>query len=240
MSKIVKIILIIAVLALLIIDIYGIWKYKFSGTEYKLASSDSVEIDENNEEEIKEEEPIIEYQELTKDDFSSNEKLFITDIEQAPGPNSYIIRGLLYEEYWIESEEFYSVKNGQSTIEIFGIEYEKERYHLSNVMLKPVDENIEGESLYLQYSQRSRRYVVKDAVTDYVLYRPTDRYLETTVSSDLQFVIQKNNKSEKLTVADVVDTHKKLKPQKNQVKMNYSTIEFSRSGEIDKVTELNF
>ena len=31
-----------------------------------------------------------------------------------------------------------------------------------------------------------------------------------------------------------------IKPQKNQVKMNYSTIEFSRSGEIDKVTELNF
>lgn len=236
MKRVIKWIFIIIAIPIVVIDIYGVWKYKFSGTEYTAAQPQETEKEEMKE--VVPEEPPIEYAELTRDDFSQNEKLFITDIEIAPGQNAYEIKGLIFEEYTIDVDEYSDIKNNGGTIEIFGKVYMMDSMKSYNLMLKSVDDDVDAESFYIKYDYTNQRYVLKDATTDYTVYRSTENYVSTVVDADLPFFVQKNNKTEKLIVADVVESHTKIDIPENRVKINYSTIEFSRNGEITKISEL--
>lgn len=236
MKKVVKWIFIVILFIILVIDMYGFWKHKLNGTKYVTsASSDTSdsaeESDSEQNENIK-----IEYSELKSTDFTNGEKLFITDIE-AEEKNMYTIKGLIYEEYEITQQEYNDLKNGKSSIEIFNIEYTKDKIQSNNLKLKSSDEN--AESFYIKYNSSTKKYILKDSTTDNSVYKPTEDYVKTTVSEKLSFIIQKNKKTQNLTVKDVAKDHIKLQPPKDTVKINYSTIEFSKKGEITKITELN-
>ena len=113
-----------------------------------------------------------------------------------------------------------------------------EKMRSSNLMLQPVEDDIDAGQFYIKYDYTNGRYVLKDATTDYTVYRATGQYVSTIVDSSLPFTVQKNNKITEYTVADVVDTHTKLPIPGDQVKIDYSTLTFSRNGEITKIEEL--
>lgn len=236
MKKVIKWIFIIAIVAVLAIDIYGIWKYKINGTEY---ASTEPEEPVPEEEIVVPEEPPIEYAELSNEDFWQNQKLFITDIEIAPGQNLYEIKGLIYEEYTIDVEEYTNLKNSGGTIELFGKMYTMDKIQSYNLMLKSAEDDSDAESFYIKYDYTNKKYVLKDATTDYTVYKASEKYVATTVNASLPFIVQKNNKTEKLTVEEVAESHTNIPVPEEQVKINYSTLEFSRNGEITKITELN-
>ena len=239
MKKVIRAILLIVIFVVLAIDIFGVWKYKLNGTEYVSYSppDSDAEVLDNTELENVFDDSDIEYEELSSKDFWADEKLFIIDIEEAPEQNEYTIKGLIYEEYAITWQEYNDLKNNDGEIEIFGVVYTKDKVQSNNLMLK--SEYDDSESFYIKYNATTQKYIIKDSTTDYCLYKATEKYVTTTISANIPFVVQKNNKSEKLTVADVAETHTKIIPPENQVKINYSTIDFSRQGGIVKITELN-
>lgn len=240
MKRVINIVFIIAVITITGIDIYGIWKYKFSGGKYVMASSDSIEnaVIELQPDPNRFDDSEIEYQLLDRSDFLNNERFFIINIEPNRDYSMFRLDGLIYEEYTISNEEYNSLKNGNSEIEIFGISYYKDKMKSANLIL--ASDSAESESLYIKYDSKKRAYVVKDVITDYSLYKSTGKYVTTYVSAGTEFVIQKNNKTEKKVIDDVFDDHEKIKPVHNKIKTNFSTIQFSRSGDIEKITELVF
>lgn len=240
MKRAINIVFIIAVITITGIDIYGIWKYKFSGGKYVMASSDSIEnaVIELQPDPNRFDDSEIEYQLLDRSDFLNNERFFIINIEPNRDYSMFRLDGLIYEEYTISNEEYNSLKNGNSEIEIFGISYYKDKMKSANLIL--ASDSAESESLYIKYDSKKRAYVVKDVITDYSLYISTEKYVTTYVSAGTEFVIQKNNKTEKRVIDDVFDDHEKIKPVHNKIKTNFSTIQFSRSGDIEKITELVF
>lgn len=240
MKRVINIVFIIAVITITGIDIYGIWKYKFSGGKYVMASSDSIEnaVIELQPDPNRFDDSEIEYQLLDRSDFLNNERFFIINIEPNRDYSMFRLDGLIYEEYTISNEEYNSLKNGNSEIEIFGISYYKDKMKSANLIL--ASDSAESESLYIKYDSKKRAYVVKDVITDYSLYKSTEKYVTTYVSAGTEFVIQKNNKTEKKVIDDVFDDHEKIKPVHNKIKTNFSTIQFSRSGDIEKITELVF
>lgn len=237
MKKVIKFIFMIVIVVVIAIDAYGVWKYKFKETKYASAEPEQNEVKEP---EVATEppEPEIEYAELSKDNFLQNQRLFITDIETAAGQDQFEIKGLIYEEYTIDVDEYTEIKNNGGTIEIFGKVYMMERMQSYNLMLQPVEEDNDAEQFYIKYDYTNRRYILKDATTDYVVYRATDQYVSTTVEASLPFIVQKNNKTTEYTIADVADTHTKIPVPGDQVKIDCSTLSFSRNGEITKIVEL--
>lgn len=237
MKKVLRYIFITIIVIVIALDAYGVWKYKFKQTKYVSAEPEQNENGGQDDKEVPPE-PEIEYAELTKNDFSQNQKLFITDIQAVSDPNQYEIKGLIFEEYTIDFEEYTEVKNNEGTIEIFGKVYMKERMQSSNLMLQPVEDDIDAEQFYIKYDYTNKRYILKDATTDYTVCRPTDIYVSTTVDSYIPFVVQRNNKTTEYTVGEVAEEHTKIPIPENQVKINCSTLNFSRNGEISKITEI--
>lgn len=240
MKKNLKTILLVAILIVLAIDVYGVWKYKLSETKTAysedVVNDDAITVDITNQNLF--DDTNIEYAELTNKDFFADEKLFLIDVKSTNDENQYTIKGLIYEEYSITAQEYNALRNGNGSIEIFGISYYKDKLQSGNLML--TSDNEMAENFYIKYNAKTNKYIVKDSTSDYSIYKASDRYVEKIVDGDLPFVIQKNNKTEKLTVADVTNMHNKIIPPTNQVKINYCTIDFSRQGDILKITELIF
>jgi hypothetical protein len=238
MKKVIKWIFIVIFVAIFAIDMYGFWKYKLSQKSYSSTSITTNNEDVGSQEDVEvSEEEQIEYAELTSANFSNGEKLFITNIVDSDEEGKSIVQGLIYEEYEITKNEYDNIKNGKSSIEIFNIEYTKDKIQSNNLKLKSSDEN--AESLYIKYDSTTKKYVVKDSTTNYSVYKPTENYVQATVSENLQFIVEKNKTLQTQTVKDVMQDHIKLTPPVDEVKINYSTIEFSKNGEISKITEIN-
>jgi len=140
MKKALKWIFFVILIVIFAIDVAGFWKYKLkksNNTQTQVATSAEGESDATPEETNQEEN--IEYTELTSKKFSNGEKLFIKDIsEESDGV--YEIKGLIYEECRITSEEYKNLKSGKSTVEILGVEYSKDKIESNNIKLKSSDE----------------------------------------------------------------------------------------------------
>ena len=177
----------------------------------------------------------IEYTELTSKKFSNGEKLFIKDIsEESDGV--YEIKGLIYEECRITSEEYKNLKSGKSTIEILGVEYSKDKIESNNIKLKSSDEK--AKKLYIKYDSKTKKYIVKDSTTNNSLYKPSENYVKVSVSESLEFDVVRNGKTDKQTVKSVVSTHSNISdPKGDEGSINLSTLTFNKKGVCTKITE---
>ncbi len=238
MAKRIKSILIALICIVLMADIYGIWKYKLKGSLYESVAAAPVDIiiPESTDEEFFGQNSI-EYIELSSENLSQKEKLYILNTLGGDYQGCYKIYGLVYEEYTITDQEYNSLKNGNSSIDICGIEYTSDKMKSSNLMLTS---NEDTESLYVKYDSSIRAYVVKDATTDYSVYVPTEKYVTTTVSLDFPFVVEKNNKKRETVISEVAETHIKCNIPENKIKVNLCTLEFNSNDELNKITELNW
>lgn len=228
MKKVFKWIFIIVVVVILAIDIAGFWKYKLKTNNSNVATTaEPIQaLEEQNND--------IEYIELTSNDFKNGEKLFITDITSEE-EGKYTVKGIIYEEYTVTKEEYNKIKKG-TAVNIFDIEYTKDQIQSNNLKLKSTNEN--AYDLYITYSSKYKKYIVKDRTTDYSVYKSTDKYVKLVVDDDLDFVEEKNGKTNKTTVKDVEESHKNLSEPENTIKVNISTLTFNKKGICTKITEL--
>lgn len=228
MKKVFKWIFIIVVVVILAIDIAGFWKYKLKTNNSDVATTaEPIQaLEEQNND--------IEYIELTSNDFKNGEKLFITDITSEE-EGKYTVKGIIYEEYTVTKEEYNKIKKG-TAVNIFDIEYTKDQIQSNNLKLKSTNEN--AYDLYITYSSKYKKYIVKDRTTDYSVYKSTDKYVKLVVDDDLDFVEEKNGKTNKTTVKDVEESHKNLSEPENTIKVNISTLTFNKKGICTKITEL--
>lgn len=236
MKKGIKWIFIIIIVVILAIDIAGFWKYKLKGTNYVTSTNaDASDVSDVTEEDV---EPEIEYAELSSASFENDEKLFITNIElDDTEEETYTIKGLLYEQYEITKEEYDNIKSGKTKIEIFGNEYSKDKLQSNNLKLK--SENTDAEDFYISYNSKTKKYTLKDANSDSIVYKPTEKYLKTTVSGDLAFSIEKGGKTTKKTVADVADLYNNVEVKTDTSKVNLSSFTFNKKGICTKIAELD-
>ena len=228
MKKVFKWIFIIGVVVILAIDIAGFWKYKLKTNNSNVATTaEPIQaLEEQNND--------IEYIELTSNDFKNGEKLFITDITSEE-EGKYTVKGIIYEEYTVTKDEYNKIKKG-TAVNIFDIEYTKDQIQSNNLKLKSTNEN--AYDLYITYSSKYKKYIVKDRTTDYSVYKSTDKYVKLVVDDDLDFVEEKNGKTNKTTVKDVEGSHKNLSEPENTIKVNISTLTFNKKGICTKITEL--
>ncbi len=236
-KTVVKWIFIIICVVILIIDFVGFWKYKLKGTKYQVATSadtaDDVAIEENTE-------PEVDYEELTNKDFSDGEKLFITNINKDENEeDKYIIKGLIYEEYEFSKEEYNNIKSGKNTIEIFGKEYSKNKLQSNNLTLKSSDSD--AENFYIKYDTKTKKYILKESTTDYTVYKSAEKYVQTTVDNDLDFVIEKNGKKNESTIEEQEEAYKNVKIPTDTIKIDLCELTFNKKGTCTKITktELN-
>lgn len=192
MKKIVKWIIIIALLIVFLIDVWGLWKYKLSGT--KVATQTSDVSDDVGSEEIAEtdnsnstKDSKIEYKEVTSKSIESDEKLFITDIEKKNN-EKYEIRGILFTEYEVTKDEYNAV-NKNEKIEINGIEYTKDS--VKSGILKLKSSNSDAEDLYIKYDAKTKKYIVKNSKNDFSLYKSKEEYVKISVSGEQLLLFKK-------------------------------------------------
>ena len=235
MKNAIKWIFFAIVIVILAIDIAGFWKYKLKKTSSVTTLSTSSENETVNDSasnnEIKEQ---IEYKEAESKNFVNGEKLFITDIKKEDD-GKYTVKGLIYEQYEVTKDEYTKLKNAKSNIEILGIEYSKDKIQSNNLKLKSSNEN--AENLYIKYDTKTKKYVLKDSTTDYSLYKKTEKYVQISVSEQLEFDIVKNGKTNKQTVKSIADSYKDITIPEDAVKINLSTITFNKSGKCIKIVE---
>lgn len=236
-KTVVKWIFIIICVVILIIDFVGFWKYKLKGTKYQIATSadtaNDTAIEENTE-------PEINYEELTNKDFSDGEKLFITNINKDENEeDKYIIKGLIYEKYEFSKEEYNNIKSGKNTTEIFGKKYSKDKMNSNNLTLKSSDSD--AENFYIKYDAKTKKYILKESTTDYTVYKSTEKYVQTTVDNDLDFVIEKNGKKNESTIEKQEESYKNIKIPTDTIKIDLCELTFNKKGVCTKITktELN-
>ncbi len=234
---VVRWIFIIICVVILVIDLVGFWKYKLKGTKYQVATSadtaNDTAIEENTE-------PEIDYEELTNKDFSDGEKLFITNINKDENEeDKYIIKGLIYEKYEFSKEEYNNIKSGKNTAEIFGKKYSKDKMNSNNLTLKSSDSD--AENFYIKYDTKTKKYILKESTTDYTVYKSTEKYVQTTVDNDLDFVIEKNGKKNESTIEKQEESHKNIKIPTDTIKIDLCELTFNKKGVCTKITktELN-
>ena len=234
MKKALKWIFFVILIVIFAIDIAGFWKYKLkksNNTQTQVATS--AEGDATPEETNQEEN--IEYTELTSKKFSNGEKLFIKDISKE-SDGVYEIKGLIYEECRITSEEYKNLKSGKSTIEILGVEYSKDKIESNNIKLKSSDEK--AKKLYIKYDSKTKKYIVKDSTKNNSLYKPSENYVKVSVSESLEFDVVQNGKTNKQTVKSAVSTHSNISnPKEDEESINLSTLTFNKKGVCTKITE---
>ena len=148
MKKVIKIIIILVIVAILAIDFYGLWKYKLSGKQYVLETSEGepedtyVEEDDNIEE-------------LTSSSLADDEVLFIKNIEKTN--EGYKITGSSYVPYEIDKDDYTSLRNGQS-IDILGESYKKYQIRSNNLVVKSAETG--NTNYYINYNVTSKKYII--------------------------------------------------------------------------------
>ena len=178
----------------------------------------------------------INYEELTSKDFSNGEKLFITNINTDENEEGkYTVKGLIYEEYEFSKEEYNNIKSGKSTTEIFGKEYSKNKLQSSNLTLKSSDN--EAGSFYIKYDSTTKKYILKESTTDYTVYKSTEKYVQTSVDGDLDFVIEKNGKKNQSTIAEEEESYKNVEIPTDDIKINLCELTFNKKGTCTKITK---
>ena len=235
-KTVIKWILITLCIIVFAIDMAGFWNYKLKGTNYKVSTSTepvNEQIQENIEQEIN-------YEELTSQDFSNNERLFITDINPDENQeNKYIIKGLIYEEYEFSKEEYNAINSQGSTVQIFDKEYSKDKIQSNNLILKSSDSD--AGSFYIKYDTNTKKYILVESTTDYTVYKSTEKYVQTTVDGDLDFIIQKNGKSTQSTVESEEEYYKNIQIPTDTIQINLCELTFNKNDICTKITitELN-
>lgn len=233
MKKAIKWIFIIICVAILAIDFAGFWKYKLKGTKYEIATTAAPQEDAATEEIV---EPEIEYTQLNSKNFSNGEKLFITNINLDENDNTkYIVQGCIYEEYEITKKEYDNIKSGKSTIKIFNSEYSKDKIQSNNLKLKSSDN--EAESLYIKYDSKTKKYILKESTTDYIVYKQTEKYVQTSIDGNVGFVIEKNGKKNQSTVKKEAESHNNIEIPEDTIKINLSSLTFDKKGKCTKITK---
>ncbi|MBP3502046.1 MAG: hypothetical protein J6K42_00985 [Clostridia bacterium] len=240
-KTVIKWIFIIICGVILVIDFVGFWKYKVKGTKYEIATNADATNDAVNDADIEENiEPEIEYEELTSKDFSDGEKLFITNINKDENEeDKYIIKGLVYEEYEFSKEEYNNLKSGKNTVEIFGNDYSKDKISSNNLILKSSDSN--AEKFYIKYDTKTKKYILKESTTDSTIYKSTEKYVQTTVDNNIDFVIEKNGKKNTSKIEEQKESHKNIKIPTDAIKIDLCELTFNKKGICTKITktELN-
>lgn len=230
MKNIVKWVFIVVAVIVFAIDIAGFWKYKLNGTKYVISTGSS---DDVGSPEIVE--PEILYTNLTSSDLENGEKLFITDID-AEEDGTYTIKGLIYDEVEITKDEYNTLKNGKDSVTILEKEYEKDKIKSSNIILKEVtdvesdEEDDESNEIYVKYDSTSKKYLVRDSSTDYIVYNPTEKYVKYNVKGTLPVTIVKNSKSTKKTIEDIESEYKEIELPSDTVKIDLASFTFDKKG----------
>lgn len=235
MKKAIKWIFFAIIIVIFAIDVAGFWKYKLKKSNNSTVAQVETEEqtpDKGPDNSITNNE--IEYVELSTKNFVTGERLFITDITEENN-GTYAAKGLVYDEYQITKDEYDKLKAGTSTIEIFGIEYSKDKITSNNLKLKSTDEK--AENLYIKYDSKTKKYILKDSKTDYSVYKATEKYVQTTVDGSVEFDIVKNGKTTKKTVKAVASSYNKVSIPKDTIKINLSAITFNKKGICSKITE---
>lgn len=231
MKKGLKILVILVMAIILAIDFAGLWKYKLNGKKYELqTASDDVageEYDVGTEESIQ-------YEELTSTTLVSLDKLFIKNIEKNED-GTYEIKGLVVRPVEISNESYTSLKSGKE-VEILGVTYTKKQIKSNNIILKSEDEN--AKDYYVKYDTISKKYILKDTSNEASVYEKTDKYVSINVDEDFSFVTDKNGKTTKSTIEEVVESHKDLaEPEEATSEINVCVLTFDKSGNCTKLTE---
>lgn len=230
-KTVIKWILIVICVIILVIDFWGFWKYKLSGTKYPTANNAEDSADVAPEEQV----PTINYEELASTDFSNGEKIFITDIEKDEDESKYIIKGLIYEEYEFTKEEYDNVKAGKETIEIFGKKYSKDKISSNNLILKSSD--ADAEKFYIKYDTKTKKYLLKESAKNNTIYKTTEKYVKTTVNKNLDFVIEKNGKKNTSKIEKQEEFYKNIEVPKDSIKVDLCGLTFDKKGTCIKITK---
>lgn len=237
MKKFFKILIIIVIFALLVVDFYGLWKYKLSGTTYELASSDDVgpdDVADGDDGDSEDSQDNTNYTELTSASMKNGEKLFIKNIEQLED-KKYEIKGLLYKPYEVSKDDYNALRNGKA-VNILGAEYKKDKIQSNNLILKSSDDN--AKDYYVKYDTTSKKYVLKDSKTDYEIYTKTEKYVKISVDKGTDFNTEKNGKTEKSKIENVVEKHKNTEEhEEKDEKVSLCTLTFDKKGNCTKIVE---
>lgn len=223
----------IILIGIFAIDVAGLWKYKIKGLKNDTVAKATVQTEEQADV-APEEEIEIEYNEITSTTFSDGEKMFITNIVTEDEEN-YKVQGLKYKQYEVTKEEYNNLKEGKSTINIFGIEYSKDSTSAGNIILKSSDEN--AKSYYIKHDTKNKKYILMSSTTDYTVYESEEEYYEITVSGDLEFEIIKNGKTTESTVKEVAQSYNDIEIPEDTSKINSSEFLFNKKGVCTKITE---
>ena len=229
MKRVIKIIIVLAIFALLVIDFIGLWKYKLSGSKYELeVASDDVALNEVTESDN------INYIDLNSSTMKSTEKLFIKNITKS-GDESYEIKGVILEPYEVSKDDYNTLRNGKS-VEILGVTYTKSQIKSNNLILKSSDNN--AKNYYIKYDTTSKKYILKDSKIECEVYKITENNVKFSVDKGTVFSIEKNGKTEKSTIENVVDSHNDLKvPEEATANLNVCTLTFDKKGNCTKIVE---
>lgn len=237
MKNAIKWIFFIILIVVFAIDVAGFWKYKLkkdNNVSIQIANSQEEVTDVGDKDSDTSNQQDVKYNELTSKSLANGQKIFITNIKES-NDKKYTIQGAVFEQYEITKDEYNKLKSGNLKISIFGIEYYKEKLQSNNLMLTSTDKN--AENLYIKYDTKLKKYILKDATTDYVVYKQTDEYVQTTVSGELEFDIIKNGKTNKSTVEGVAKSYNNVNIPKDTIKVNLSELSFNKKGVCTKITE---
>ncbi|MBQ3409426.1 MAG: hypothetical protein IJH12_09515 [Clostridia bacterium] len=229
MRKVLRIIVILIIVVILVVDFYGLWKFKINGNKYVIETSeeDDSAVEENLGEEAEE------YEELTSETLADGKVLFIKSIEEAD--EGYTIKGVVYEAYEILKDDYTSLKSGES-IEILGSTYTKSQIKSNNLILKSSDSS--ATAYYINYDTTNKKYILKEKETDYIVYKSTKSSVKIDVPEGTTFATIKNGKTSTKKVEDVLDSHKKLEePEAETGSINTCTLTFNKNGDCTKITE---
>ena len=226
MKKVFKIIIILVVAVILGIDFYGLWKYKLSGKQYVLETSEGepedtyVEEDDNIEE-------------LTSSSLADDEVLFIKNNEK--GDNGYKVTGSVLEPYEVSKEDYTSLRDGKE-VEILGETYKKSQIRSNNLVVKSTESG--KTNYYVNYNVTSKKYVLKDNETDEVVYKSTGKSYKLNVAEGTTFVTVKNGKNINKKIEDVAESYSsKEEPSEATANISTSTITFGTNGNCSKIIE---
>lgn len=237
MKSVIKWIFLVILIGIFAIDVAGFWKYKLKKDNNTVASQDVTNNEnisdkgdssqENNNEKI-------EYKELVKNDFSNNQKMFITDI-QSEENGEYTIKGVVCEEYNISKDEYTKLNKENLSLNILGIDYSKDKIISGNLKLKSEDEN--AEKLYIKYDNKNKKYIVKNSENDKTVYKTTENYVQTTVQANFPFDVTSNGKSNKKTVKDMASLYSNISVPTDSTDLDLYTISFNKKGECTKFSK---
>ena len=233
MKKVIKWIFIVIAVTVFAIDIAGFWKYKLNGTKYELQTV----ADDGQAEEPPVEEQKIEYADLKNSDMQDGEKLFITNIDKEDD-GTYTIKGLIYEQVEITKEQYNTLKNGKSSVEILGKEYKKDKIKSNNIILKEATEqgesnnNSKSASIYVKYDSTTKKYLVMYYSNDKIVYNKTQKYIKYNASSNLKILIGKDSKK----IADIESKYKDIEIPEDTENIKLAKFTFNKQGKCTSIT----